>query len=345
MIGLLLRISSAKPVKQGYRSSTYAANINDKKYTCPSGYDLEGKHCFRDEYDDFQLRCETRGSKLEGDICITTSPMDKICEGDAQLINGMCHEKLSVLFNKICPEGYDDMGHQCEKSIKSAKVPVCYGDGFELESGICVKTEFAEKLVEYMCPEGYDEGSKGCERSETYDCTAKQPSKEQLRSRHGNGPSHGKTAPRAKVAIIQQTCEKTEYANKERHERCPENFAVDLQSRACAKRIVKEPSLDCMGQMVGGECIVVDTAKHQYGCPAGYKQHYGSCNKISKSVPTEICSIGFEDRGRCVETTMPKKECSRGFELVRDRCVKRLEKPVTVEITRTCEGKGCENRQ
>ncbi len=170
-----------------------------KKYTCPDGYELNGKECYADVEEDAIIKqtCEDgykldknvckketvveskkiesclKGYEKDNDICILVSTKNANkktwCEKGTNK-NGACYT-FSVtdakVLGKYCPDGYNTEGNRCYKKTKTKAQKDAYGilkcpSGQTLELGYCIKKTYTDKVNSYICTTGTLKGTK-CE--------------------------------------------------------------------------------------------------------------------------------------------------------------------------------------
>jgi len=360
LITLIAGVVSAGPYAatpsygKGYQPQPRPAS----SMSCPPQYRLEGKMCVSNITEAAQGYCP--GGMMQGPGgCIATAPLMQNCPyGSSPSGKGCSIEEFADLVAS-CPIGYSDNGKTCSKQVNVAPVPSC-PPGSQMYGGQCKISESAPMQTSSSCPAGYmQEGGKGCVRTSTYDCTPPQrPGKKNLRflghksgSKKHSAPAYTgkKGVPAPQIQVVQQTCERKEYADMITQSFCPQGFTSS--GKACTRTSSLPAQMICPGGgMAGGKggCSRMETSPKAYNCPSGY-QAAGKSRKCIKrrSVPMQSsCPPGFNQGGKggCTRSQPMQYKCRNGLQLQGNMCVGTKTTEPIVTTTVTCVGKGCEKR-
>ncbi len=228
------------------------------KYSCPNGYNLDGKKCSIDVVEEVKTKqvCDSnytlennncmkeislaaktketcpKGYKNENHICILVSTQNankKTWCVTGTYKNGACYTFSTidaVLLGQSCPEGSNSDGFRCFKRKKTKPSQTAYGtptclDGETLEFGSCIKKIYVDKIDNYVCYSGTLKGKK-CEISTWIGM-----------------PKIEYSCPNG-YNLIGEKCSKTDVKNTTIKYSCDKGY--ELKGTSCVKYISQKPT-------------------------------------------------------------------------------------------------------
>jgi len=334
----LIGSAAAQPVwTQGKGAAVPARQQSVPVYTCPLGYNLNGKTCEKQITASPNTIC-TQGV-LRGQECIIETPKQARCPPGTTLQGKQCIEQLQQPANKFCPPGFLETFNGCELTEQLPLVEIC--EIGSREGPQCATVDLAPYNTNKYCPPGFEEHAKGgCWKSTTYDCTPLQRGKGGMSLRGLIGKEEGMRLPvNPKVNVIQQTCERKEAAAFVTDRSCPAGFTDS--GAACMLKNYHPTTTKCSNGGPLEACFTTRNAPYQFDCPLG-TQAQGQLCFSQKSLPEErFCAIGYDNGANCLQTFQPQIVCEAGLTLSGGICIGSETAPPQVTVTVTCTGKNC----
>lgn len=242
-------------IEYEFKKPIYTSNNN---YSCPDGYTLEGKKCYKTETGETIKATELY---FEDKLEITDV---KITQEDSHTIKTDAIKEIEKS-ELICPDGYTLNKDTCYKYIEASVVP---------------------GTTTYSCPDGYILDDQKCLK--TIDATKKEVQKEQLKCPEGYNPQNNKCIK--VVDLITESTTKTE-------KYCPNGGNLNGNrcekfSSIPAQYVSGTTSCNCPGgyNPDGNRC----SKQSQYkGTESGY---WGNPRTQSSSTPLSVYNNGKQRR-------------------------------------------------
>jgi len=328
----------------GYASAQYGKGgaglpmRTDPIYSCPAGFNLNGKTCEKTITSAPQVVCNQ--GILQGLECVIETPKTARCPPGTIQQGKNCVQQISAPAQAFCPSGFIETFGGCEMTEQLPLIEVC--EIGSREGPQCATVDVAPYNTQQFCPPGFEEHAKGgCWRTTTYDCTPLQRGKGGLALRGLIGKEGGSSAPvtNAKVNVIQQTCERKEGAAYITERSCPGGF-TDNGSGCMVKNYFPTTQRCSNGGPIEA-CFTTRAAPLNYTCPAGTQQNGQACISTVSQPEETFCSIGFDNGLGCIQTFAPQQVCPGGLTLSGGICLGQETAPPQVTVTVTCTGKNC----
>ncbi|EZG43817.1 putative oocyst wall protein [Gregarina niphandrodes] len=306
---------------------------SDPVYTCPAGFNLNGKICERQTTAQPQLICHQ--GVLSGLECLTETPKSTRCPPGTLQSGKQCITSQEFPPVKVCPTGFVETLAGCEAQQPLPLIEVC--EIGSREGPECVTAETAPYVVSQKCPPGFEEAAKGgCWKKTTYDCTPAFAGKGGLRGLIGE---LGVAPANAKAQVIKQTCERKEAAPYLTDKVCPAGFE-DNGINGCIKKHFHPVITKCSNGGAASQCFTTRTVPFEQECETGVMT--GKMCRIQKTVaPETFCATGYDNGQACVQAHPTAPVCAPGLTLTGGLCVGSETAQPEVTVTLTCTGKNC----
>lgn len=341
----LLALIGSAAAQSFYQGGKGAVSIAPRQqtepvYSCPAGYNLNGKTCERQLTAPPVTLCQQ--GHLQGDVCIIETEKQARCPPGTVLQGKQCVSTLQQPANRFCPFGFTETISGCEANEQLPLIEIC--EIGNREGPQCATVDLAPYNVNQFCPPGFEEAAKGgCWRSTVYDCTPPQHGKGGMAGLRGLAGKGGMTVPvtNAKVNVIKQTCERKEGAAYISDRTCPAGF-TDTGS-GCMQKNYFPTTTRCSNGGPVEACFVVRNAPFQYDCPAGTQMQGQICLSHQVLPEETFCAQGYDNGLTCLQQFPPVIRCDPGLQLSGNICVGIETAPPQVTVTVTCTGKDCIN--
>lgn len=308
---------------------------------CPPGSTPSGKECLADNYTPAQGTCPPGYTDVGKSGCAKTKtlPLVDFCEAGVADGAGQCVvvETSEKITTTHCPAGYIDEGKGCMQVTQYDCSPPIHG-------------KEAIRLPPPPMPVPIFGGYKH---------------KKRMLGAKKYGPVYAPVPvplpppvpvpvpaplpppvvlppppPPPKVAVVQQLCQRKDFANPIVETKCPPGYTE--VGKKCAMKKVFPPSQKCANGLPATQCAETLTAPRNFSCPNGGILMGDKCQHTS-SYPFEIaCPAGFQMLGhQCAQFVNPEIVCPAGLVLEGNLCIGRnYAEPTGVKVVQ-CTGKGC----
>lgn len=129
--------------------------VSSYKMTCPKGFRLDKKTCFRIEEIPFKKTC-LKGELIDGG-CYKEEEMIYFCDDGYMKKEDKCLKTINK--NEVCPSGYKDAGKWClleEEALKDCPLNSSKKDGK------CFRKIEDISVIDKTCPEGFHQELEKC---------------------------------------------------------------------------------------------------------------------------------------------------------------------------------------
>eukprot|EP01053_Blabericola_migrator_P005152 Blabericola_migrator_1__5151@NODE_265_length_10621_cov_160_318363_g221_i0_p4_GENE_NODE_265_length_10621_cov_160_318363_g221_i0NODE_265_length_10621_cov_160_318363_g221_i0_p4_ORF_typecomplete_len380_score57_22cEGF/PF12662_7/0_13cEGF/PF12662_7/2e03cEGF/PF12662_7/13cEGF/PF12662_7/71cEGF/PF12662_7/8_6cEGF/PF12662_7/79cEGF/PF12662_7/4_5e03_NODE_265_length_10621_cov_160_318363_g221_i082719410 len=302
---------------------------------CPPGATPVGKDCIATEVFPAHASCPA-GFIDNGKGCIQTKtlPLVDICEAGIMDPTGQCVvvETTEKITTTYCPAGYIDEGKGCMQITEYDCSPPIHGK---------------ETLIPALPPPppffgGYKH-------------------KKRMLGAKKYGPVYAPVPlpvpppapvvplpppvvippppPSPKINIVQQLCQRKDFANPIVETKCPPGYTE--VGKKCAMKKVFPPMKKCSNGLPAHQCAETTTALPIFSCTTGIlvgdhcEQHHAYAHEIT-------CPAGYQMIGmQCAQYVSPQVICAPGLTLEGPQCVGRnYVEPTGIKVIQ-CTGKNC----
>eukprot|EP00921_Rhytidocystis_pertsovi_P000003 GHVQ01000006.1.p1 GENE.GHVQ01000006.1~~GHVQ01000006.1.p1 ORF type:complete len:444 (+),score=36.25 GHVQ01000006.1:175-1506(+) len=370
------------PMRQvDIRTNTPVRQTLDPVYTCPEGYNQDGKECGKVVRSGPVESCPT-GSVMTSAGCTVIRPVVLSCEEGFTKECGKHHSSKctctqTIVEDKVrdacpvgtidsvdfqycsktqlapivekCPEGSSQNWHSSWKHGVSANALECYVDEFLAPECSCSKGEPTT------------EGNK-CVLEEVYDCTPESHTVPSFHSRHLLAKKKLKAGQHLHGGN-QGTHVHEDGTSKAGH------FTKEVLSRTCKRTKVLNPTCECpdgttktgMGNVFGKyamKCRARTTVAPEKRCSIDLSpvNDDEDCFQTKKVMPTYSCAEGFvnscernwlhhSEQCKCVQINSGDvlTSCAEGFTEANGKCIKLVDSDFSCERGSTRAGDMCES--
>merc|ERR1712137_773951 len=341
------------------------AAVGEPSYTCPNGFQLNGKICSRVNTQGMIPVCEN--GILNNELCEITVGPNETCTNGYSFDGQSCMrwEEFPPVIQ--CPPGFNLLndkkdGTTCERAVQVPGLLVC-PNGTVDHGKKCVS--YSHVNPEYNCPNGSILEGQFCVNHETYDCspTYAGGASHKKKSHHlrllgekkkKHGDKHGdeyigsKGYQEERITDIAMMCERSNYSAP--HMKCPENAVLD--GKQCklanfADKIQEKGMVTYELAEVEVFCPRGDYCSHGKKKHHGGKKHGEQCCVYDRKPTFLTCPSGHQlnaDQDRCVTYRPPVFICKDGKKKnKKGQCssMEYREPIITYQASYSCVGKDC----